>query len=211
MSVCKFFSTPFSSTLLQKWSGSPSWRPRPEYSQVMYELELCTYITCTVVFDVFGFTGCRFIFWCFNWGFFIPSWSPYVGWTACSGNNWVSRDMHNAVLFYMGSCMQFSLTSFLHGSYWSYDHISTDLVLPSVRVKIYPAVLIPKWVRSMCVSYFGFQRWALSVVWRLTWIFFDNFCLIPKFPGLEFTRATPWMYVVLCVGFRDCTPCAYEV
>ena len=41
--------------------------------------------------------------------------------------------------------------------------------------------------------------------------FFDNFFLIPKFPGLRFTGATTWMYVAQCVDFRDCTLCAYEI
>jgi hypothetical protein len=129
VSACKFFAIPFSLTLFQKRSGSPSWRPRPEYSQLMYELELGTDITHALVFDVFEFTDRLFILWRLSLRYFIPTWSSLVGCIGCSGNNWISRDMHNTVLFYTGCYMKFSLPSFLHSSYWLYDHTSRILCL----------------------------------------------------------------------------------
>ena len=86
VSVCKFFSVPFSSNCFRRevvvLHGGHDLN-----ILLIYELELCTSITCSLVFDVFGFTDHLFKFWRLSLRFFVPTWSSHAGCTACSGNN----------------------------------------------------------------------------------------------------------------------------
>lgn len=213
VSVCKFFSVPFSSTLFQKRSGSPSWRPRPEYS---------TDVWAGTLHQQYMFS-CLWRFWIYTPSIYIltvvievflflrdhrMSAAPLVAATTESV----------AICIMQCYCIPAAVWNFLLRL--SCTTITNLTITPHGSCAwVCPGYIIRNCfiskisVHNVCIL-LCFPKMGPTVPFLRTDVwpkyFSDNFFFIPKFPGLGFTGATTWMCVAQCVDFRDFTLCAYE-